>query len=101
MSPRRRRLRPRSEIVASRSEKNALAMVDQSSPGDAESYIGFKAKLDTIKPIYIPSSAPLSCPGLTGASSTPRLIDSSRSVSGILDRPVKPGDDTSRGGNPA
>ena len=29
-----------------------------------------------------------------GTSSTPRLLDSSRGVSGILDRPVEPGDDT-------
>src|SRR5437762_3633946 len=34
-----------------------------------------------------------SCPGLTGASSTPRLLDSVAAVSGILGRPVKPGDD--------
>ena len=34
--------------------------------------------------------SPLSCPGLTGASSTPQLFDSSRGVSGIQDRPVPP-----------
>ena len=39
--------------------------------------------------------SPLSCPGLTGASSTPRLLGMSSAVSGILDRPVKPGDDSS------
>ncbi len=38
--------------------------------------------------------SPLSCPGLTGASSTPRPLGSSTTVSGILDRPVEPGDDT-------
>ena len=32
--------------------------------------------------------------GGTGGPSTPRLIGSSPAVSGILDRPVKPGDDT-------
>src|SRR4051794_17509663 len=35
-----------------------------------------------------------SCPGLTGASSTPRLLGLSTSASGILDRPIKSGDDT-------
>ena len=38
-------------------------------------------------------SSPLSCPGLTGASSKPRLLGSISDVSGILDRPVEPGDD--------
>ena len=36
----------------------------------------------------------LSSPGLTGRSSTPRLIGSIIDVSGILGRPVKPGDDS-------
>jgi hypothetical protein len=36
---------------------------------------------------------PLSSPGLTGGPSTPRLLGSCRAASGILDRPVKPGDD--------
>ena len=40
------------------------------------------------------SHPPLSCPGLTGASSTPRLLGSITAVSGILDRPVKAGDDS-------
>jgi hypothetical protein len=31
---------------------------------------------------------------LIGASSTPRLLGSNSGVSGILGRPVKPGDDT-------
>jgi hypothetical protein len=35
----------------------------------------------------------LSSSGLTGRSSTPRLLDFIRAVSGILGRPVKPGDD--------
>jgi hypothetical protein len=35
----------------------------------------------------------LSSSGLTGRSSTPRLLDSITGVSGILGRPVKPGDD--------
>jgi hypothetical protein len=35
----------------------------------------------------------LSSPGLTGRSSTPRLLDSITAASGILGRPVKPGDD--------
>jgi len=38
-----------------------------------------------------------SSPGLTGRPSTPRLLGSIAAVSGILDRPVKPGDDESRG----
>src|SRR5258707_1560413 len=33
-------------------------------------------------------------PRACGVSSTPRLLDSITGVSGILDRPVKPGDDT-------
>jgi hypothetical protein len=33
-------------------------------------------------------------PRTCGVSSTPRLLDSITGVSGILDRPVKPGDDT-------
>src|SRR5690242_16302410 len=37
---------------------------------------------------------PLSSPGSTGRPSTPRLYGSSRAVCGILDRPVRPGDDT-------
>jgi hypothetical protein len=37
----------------------------------------------------------LSSPGLTGRSSTPRLLDSIAGVSGMLGRPVKPGDDSS------
>src|SRR5689334_20131815 len=39
------------------------------------------------------TSPPLSLPGSTGQSSTPRLLRSSRADAGILDRPVKPGDD--------
>ena len=35
----------------------------------------------------------LSCPGLTGASSIPETCDVNTAASGILDRPVKPGDD--------
>ena len=41
-----------------------------------------------------PPQSKLSSPGLTGRSSTPRLLDSIASVSGILGRPVKPGDDS-------
>ena len=37
--------------------------------------------------------SPLSCPASCGASSTPRLLGSSTGVSGILDRPIKSGDD--------
>jgi hypothetical protein len=37
--------------------------------------------------------APLSCPASCGVSSTPRPFGSITAVSGILDRPVKPGDD--------
>jgi len=37
----------------------------------------------------------LSSPGLTGRSSTPRPFDSAISASGILGRPVTPGDDES------
>jgi len=37
---------------------------------------------------------PLSCPGLTGASSTPRRFGPCLTVSGIPDRPIKSGDDT-------
>src|SRR5271163_4603914 len=36
---------------------------------------------------------PPSCPASSGASSNPRLLGSITVVSGILDRPVKPGDD--------
>jgi hypothetical protein len=36
----------------------------------------------------------MSSPGLTGRSSTPRLIESIITASGILGRPVRPGDDT-------
>src|SRR5258705_12645324 len=34
-----------------------------------------------------------SCPGACGVSSTPWLVDSITDISGMLDRPVKPGDD--------
>src|SRR5258707_393330 len=34
----------------------------------------------------------------SGASSTPRLLDFNIGVSGILDRPVKPGDDVGESG---
>src|SRR5262249_48254792 len=37
---------------------------------------------------------PLSSPGLTGRSSTPRLIGSSAAVSGILDAPLEAGHDS-------
>jgi hypothetical protein len=37
--------------------------------------------------------SPLSCPASCGASSTPRLLGSSTGVFGILDRPIKSGDD--------
>src|SRR6266852_2495121 len=37
--------------------------------------------------------SPLSCPASSGASSTPRPLGLSTAASGILDRPVKPGDD--------
>jgi hypothetical protein len=40
--------------------------------------------------MHVPLS---SCPANAGASSTPRLVGSSSGLSGILDRPVKPGDD--------
>ena len=43
--------------------------------------------------------APLSCPASCGASSTPRPFDSSTCRSGILDRPVEPGDDVGENGN--
>jgi len=46
-------------------------------------------KLPVLRPRALPS-----CPGLTGASSTPRLRGSATAVSGVLDRPVKPGDDS-------
>jgi hypothetical protein len=38
-------------------------------------------------------STQLSSSGLTGRSSTPRPLDYFSGVSGILDRPVEPGDD--------
>jgi len=38
------------------------------------------------------ATSPLSCPGSTGASSFQRPLGSI--ASGILDRPVEPGDDT-------
>src|SRR5439155_13470004 len=38
-----------------------------------------------------PSASPMT--GSSGVSSTPRLLDSITGVSGILGRPVKPGDD--------
>ena len=41
-----------------------------------------------------PATTKLSSPGLTGRSSTPRPLDSIAGVSGILGRPVKPGDDS-------
>src|SRR5277367_5792793 len=41
-------------------------------------------------------SAPMSCPASSGASSNPRLLGLNSGTSGILDRPVKPGDDRGR-----
>src|SRR5260370_9618152 len=41
---------------------------------------------------------PAVIPRACGVSSTPRLLDSITAVSGILDRPVKPGDDGCRCG---
>src|SRR6059058_5901293 len=43
-----------------------------------------------------PSASPMT--GSSGVSSTPRPLDSITGVSGILDRPVKPGDDSWDGG---
>jgi hypothetical protein len=43
--------------------------------------------------IALSLSTQLSSSGLTGRSSTPRPLDSITAVSGILDRPVEPGDD--------
>jgi len=40
--------------------------------------------------------SPLSSPGLTGGPSTLRPLGSITAASGILDRPVKPGDDTEK-----
>ena len=40
-----------------------------------------------------PASPPLPCPALSGAPSIPETFVLEREVSGILDRPVKPGDD--------
>ena len=48
-------------------------------------------------PIQLSNSHPLSSPGLTGRSSTPRPLGSIRAASGILDRPVEPGDDIEQG----
>jgi hypothetical protein len=42
----------------------------------------------------VESYSPLSCPASSGASSIPEASWSSTAVSGILDRPVEPGDDT-------
>ncbi|MCC8982023.1 hypothetical protein [Bradyrhizobium acaciae] len=44
-----------------------------------------------------PPFIPLSCPASCGASSTPRPLGSSTEVSGMLDRPVEPGDDSTNG----
>src|SRR5689334_19288200 len=41
-------------------------------------------------------TTPLSCAALSGASSTPRFLGSLAGASGILGRPVKPGDDSRR-----
>src|ERR1700754_4195226 len=42
----------------------------------------------------LPHILPPSCPGLTGASSIPQASRFSTTASGMLDRPVKPGDDS-------
>jgi endonuclease YncB( thermonuclease family) len=60
----------------------------------------FRPDRTDINRAIIAQGAALACPALCaiahwgGASSTPRLLGSSTAVSGILDRPIKSGDDT-------
>jgi hypothetical protein len=54
----------------------------------------YLARLGQIVPReYVVTSSQLSCAGVTGASGIPEASPLITAVSGILDRPIEPGDD--------